>query len=372
MMKREFRWIPVLACAAVVWGAENEPAVAVEVVKVAAERVERRLQLPAELGPYEAVDIYPRVSGFIERIEVDRGSWVKRGQLLVTMTAPELGAQRAEAEARVQSLEAQRAEAAAKLAGLESTYQRLKDASATPGVVAGNDLILAEKTAEAERARGQSIGRSIAAAQEAVRALRDMEAYLRIEAPFDGVVTERNAHPGALAGPAAGANGRALLRIEQITRLRLVVPVPEAEAESIVPGTRASFTVPAYPGVQFTGVVRRPAYSLEAKTRSMPVELDVENASRRLAPGMFADVTWPARRRAASLLVPPSAIVATTERIFVIRVRDGAAEWVDVRRGSAVGPLVEIFGDLKDGDAVVRRGTDEIRPGTRLTARAAQ
>jgi hypothetical protein len=98
----------------------------------------------------------------------------------------------------------------------------------------------------------------------------------------------------------------------------------------------------------------------------MPVELDVQNPLRKLSPGMYADVAWPVRRVAPSLFVPASAIVTTTERIFVIRVRNGIAEWVDVRRGSTAGDRAEIFGNLKEGDLVVRRGTDEIRPGTRV------
>ncbi len=342
--------------------------VTLEVVKVVSQKVERKSTLPGELLPYQAVDVYAKVNGFVQSVEVDRASWVKAGQLLATMTAPELQAQRAEAEARVQSIEAQQAEAAAKLAAADSTYQRLRSAAATPGVVAGNDLVVAQKTVEAERARVTSLESSAKAAQASVQALRDVEEYLRIEAPFDGVITERHAHVGSLVGPAT-AGRSPLLRLEQITKLRLVAPVPEADAESIVPGTRVGFTVPAYPGVTFYGVVRRPAFSLDTKTRTMPVELDVENASRKLAPGMFAELTWPVRRRQASLLVPPSAIVTTTERIFVIRVKDGAAEWVDVRRGAASGDRVEVFGKLQEGDLVVRRGSDELREGTKVAAK---
>ena len=340
-----------------------------EVVRVVAQKLARKAVLPGELFPFQAVEIHAKVMGFVQAVEVDRGSWVKTGQLLATMTAPELAAQRAEAEARVETIEAQRAEAAAKRAAASSTYERLKGAAATPGVVAGNDVVLAQKAVEAETARVESLENAAKAARESVRALREMESYLRIEAPFDGVITERQAHPGSLVGPATGAGKPPLLRIEQISRLRLVVPVPEQDAESIRIGTRAGFSVPAYPGVVFHGVVRRPAYSLDPKTRSMPVELDVDNASRKLAPGMFAQVTWPVERRQPSLYVPASAIVATTERVFVIRVRDGTVEWVDVRRGASVGDQVEVFGNLQAGDVVVRRGTDEMREGTKVSAK---
>jgi multidrug efflux pump subunit AcrA (membrane-fusion protein) len=96
----------------------------------------------------------------------------------------------------------------------------------------------------------------------------------------------------------------------------------------------------------------------------MPVELDVDNSSGKLAPGMYAEIAWPISRGSESLFVPSSAIKTTTERIFVIRVRDGKAEWVDVRRGASEAGMVEVFGNLQAGDTVVLRATDEIRPGS--------
>lgn len=102
---------------------------------------------------------------------------------------------------------------------------------------------------------------------------------------------------------------------------------------------------------------------MDAKTRTMAVELDVDNARGLLAPGMFPEATWPIRNPRKSLLVPASAVVTTTERTFVIRVIDRKAEWVDVRKGAASGDLVEVLGPLKEGDQVLRRGSDEIRNG---------
>ena len=98
----------------------------------------------------------------------------------------------------------------------------------------------------------------------------------------------------------------------------------------------------------------------------MSVELDVPNPRNQLAPGMFPEVTWPVRRGHPALFVPATAIVTTTERTFVIRASNGRAEWVDVRKGGASGDLVEILGEVNAGDRVVRRATDEIRPGTPL------
>jgi RND family efflux transporter MFP subunit len=172
---------------------------------------------------------------------------------------------------------------------------------------------------------------------------------------------------------AGGASVTPMLRIQQVSRLRLVVAVPESEVTGITPGAKVNFTVPALPGEQFTGVVRRLSRSLDTKTRTMPVELDVNNSLGRLAPGMFPEVIWPARRPRPSLFVPPTAVATTTERTFVVRVREGLVEWVDVRRGVAMnqpgGDLVEVFGDLAPGDQIAMRGTDELRAGTRVTAR---
>jgi multidrug efflux pump subunit AcrA (membrane-fusion protein) len=101
----------------------------------------------------------------------------------------------------------------------------------------------------------------------------------------------------------------------------------------------------------------------------MPVELDATNSGSRLAPGMYAEVAWPQGQGGGTLLVPAKAIKATTERVFVIRVANGLAEWVDVRRGTPSGELVEVFGNLKPGDRILERATDEIRPGTRIAAK---
>ncbi len=341
---------------------------AVETTKVIAQALQKTVTIPGDLTPYQGVNLNARVPGFVESLTVDRGSWVKRGQRLATISAPELRAQRAEAEAKLEAVRAQEAEAQARMVAAQSTYDRLKAASATPGVVAGNDLEIAERGLEAARAHVNALKSSGGAAEAAVKAVSEMEGYLELTAPFDGVITERNVHPGSLVGPSMGA----LLRIEQVARLRLTVPVPEAYVGAIARGTQVEFRVSAFPDQTFQGVIARPAHSLDVKTRSMLVELDVNNPKQVLAPGMFAEVQWPVSRSQASLFVPRTAVVRTSERQFVVRVRNGVAEWVDVRRGELNGDVIEVFGDLHEGDTVIRRGNDEIRPGTKIAATAAK
>jgi RND family efflux transporter MFP subunit len=336
-------------------------------VEVISRPMQATTVLPGELRPFRSIDIYARVSGFVASVAVDRSSVVRKGDMLATITAPEMDARIAEAKSRVLAVASQRAEAEAKRAAAESTLNHLREAAKTPGVVAGNDIVLAEKALDAEKAKAVSIDKSVEAAQASVTALEEMMRYLKVPAEFDGIITERLIHEGSLVGPES-KGATPMFKLEQIDKLRLLVAVPEALVGGIRRGARVQFTVAAYPGEKFTGVVSRPALAVDPKTRTMPVELDVTNAGGRLAPGMYADASWPQGRGGNSLLVPAKAIKSTTERIFVIRVSNGVAEWVDVRRGAPEGDLVEVFGNLKPGDRILDRPTDEVRNGSKIAS----
>jgi membrane fusion protein, multidrug efflux system len=341
----------------------------IDVVRVVEQSLDVPLTLPGELTAFQAVAVFPRVTGFVKTVSVDLGSNVRAGDLLVSLEAPELVAQRSEAQSKLQAAEAQLSVARAKSDADKATFERLKAASATPGVVAGNDVMIAEKTADASANHVIAAQQSVEAARQALNAIRDMEGYLRVTAPFAGVVTERNVHPGALVGPSSGDGGTPLLRLVDRRQLRLVVPVPEAYSAETKVGAEIPFTVSAYPGQTFSGTIARVAHAVDVSTRTMAVELDVTNSDGRLAPGTFCQVRWPVRRAGPSLFVPSGSVAATTDRTFVIRIRNGKTEWVDVRTGLTAGPLVEIFGDLKAGDEVAGRGTDELRPGTEVRPR---
>ena len=378
--------------------AESEAATTKErtvvTTEVISQKLQREARLPSDLVAYRDVGIYPKIPGFVEWIGVDRGSSVKKGQLLIRMTAPELPAQSrqgvdAATAAKDESTQAtneldvvkqQFAAAEAKAKASTDTYQRLKGASEYPGIIAGNDLEIAQKTAEADAANVRSLDRKCKslqsqqkaaankheAALQAANATQAVESYLRLTAPFDGVITERNVHEGSFVNPPTSTSSQPLLRIKEITILRLVVPVPEADVGGILPGAVVRFTVSAYPGEFFTGVVRRIADSVDVNTRTMAVELDVSNPSRHLTPGMFAEVLWPIRRSLPTLFVPQSAVVKTTEKTFVIRVRNDIAEWIDVKPGISSDDLMEVFGNLAKSDQIIVRGTDELRAGTHV------
>ena len=347
------------------------PTPTVEVAKVTSKKLSIATRLPGELQAYEAVAVFPKVTAYVDSISVDRGSRVKAGQLMARLVAPEVAAQRAEAQSKLQAAEAQRAEAEAKLASNQSTYERLKSASATPGVVAGNDLEIAQKGAEADRARLQALRESAEAAKSALKSVIEIEGYLQVRAPFDGIVTERNVHPGSLVGPPTSGSGAAMpmLRVEKTARLRLVVPVPEKYATGINVGSKVEFSVPAFPSQTFAGTIARVAHSVDVKTRTMPVELDVNNSDGRLSSGMFPEVLWPVRRTEPTLFVPTSAVARTTEATFVIRIRGGNTEWVNVQTGELDGKSIEVYGGLHEGDEVAVLGTDELRAGSHVVTK---
>lgn len=362
-----------------------------EMAAVISKPVSRTVTLPGEIRPFLNVALHSRVAGYVDRMLVDRGSAVKEGELLVQLSAPEMKAQVAEYESKVQVAEGDRLQAEAKLASLgstltsleatlastQATYDRLKVASQTPGAISGNELDIALRSVEAERASVEAQRGSIqaqraslealrngkAAAEAALRAIKEMEGYLRVTAPFDGVVTERIVHPGALVGPGADAP---LLVLQQISRLRVTVAVPEENVGGIAKGASVPFQVPAYPERNYSGTVARRAQSLDTKTRTMAVELDVMNSDQSLAPGMYATVKWPVRRAQPALYVPRTSVVTTTERTFVIREKNGKAEWVNVNKGAADGDLIEVIGPLQSGDKIVKRANDELREGTPL------
>ena len=358
-MPRAARSLIVLFAVSIAWAQTTD------LVPVVSKPISRTIDLPGEFHAFQSVAIHAKVRGYVERMLVDRGSVVKRGELLAELTAPEMQSQLAEAESKVQAMESERLQAVAQLAAAESTSDRLKQAAETPGAIAGNELIQAQKQVEAVRALVESKQQAVRAAGALVRAQKDLEAYLRITAPFDGVVTDRLVHPGALAGPGSAADP-VLLVIQDVSHLRLVVALPEEDVAGIVQGARVEFRVPAYPDRTYTGTVARISHALDEKTRTMPVELEVLNRDGSLSPGMYPSVRWPIRGSRALLLVPKTSVVTTTERTFVIRDRNSRAEWVDVRKGTADGDVIEISGDLKAGDLVVQRANDEIREGAKL------
>jgi len=211
-----------------------------------------------------------------------------------------------------------------------------------------------------------ALKQKVEAAEREADSYRDIAQYLQVKAPFYGYVTERDMHTGSFVGPLGKGAYPPIVRLQELSLLRLVAPVPEVDAGGVEQGAKVKFTVSTYPGEIFTGTVARIGNSLDQKTRTMPVELDVPNLKWRLKPGMFAEVHWPTKRTHESLFVPATAVAITTYKPFVCLLDGGVVKYVTVKRGLTMTDKVEVYGDLKAGQLVALNGTDELREGTRV------
>lgn len=371
-----------------------------KVIKVTEGFLKESLTLPGELRAYQDVPIHAKVEGFISWIGVDRGSVLKKGDKMITIYCPELLEKLKETEAKVSSAEASYKSSKAALdneiskqvaidAALKAdtlTYTRLNEAAKTPGAVAQNEVDIAYQTMEADKARLEAQKASVEAsrsvvqanhdnvdaAKNVVKAERAMESYLTIEAPFDGVITERNVHTGSIVSVDAARKGVPLVRIQEKSLLRLVVPVPEEATGGIENGKTIPFTVPAYLGKTFTGTVARLGFALDSETRTMPVELNAWNPTGELEPGMFATVQWPATRTYKTLFVPAASVGADLRGTYVIKIVDGRIKRLTAKRGQPMKDMVEVIATgLGAGDEVVLRATDELQDGTQVETKLA-
>jgi membrane fusion protein (multidrug efflux system) len=323
-----------------------------QVFSLSKSRYASFIQIPGELIAYQQVDLYAKVSSFVKKLYVDIGSEVMTGQLLVTMEAPELNSQLAGAESRLGSQEA------IYLAS-KANYDRLYETSQTPGTVSQNDLDQAMAKKNSDLAQLES-------AKSAYKEIADTKDYLQIRAPFNGVISNRNVNAGAYVGPAGKGSELPLFTLQEQKRLRLVISVPEAFTGYFNNQVNVDFNVKALPDKKFNARVKRLAGALDEKLRSERIEMDVDNNRKELLPGMVAEVSIKLPATDSTFIIPRTAFVNSTEKIFVIRITNNHAEWVDVKKGRELGDKIEIFGNLKAGDHLVRIASDEIRNGAQV------
>ena len=339
----------------------------VDVFMLKTSNFQKNLRIPGEISPFETVEVYPKIEGFIQQIYVDRGSQVRQGQVLAKLIAPELEAKIAEARSKVNEADAADAEASAKYTSAQGVYARLSEAAKVPGVISENELATAKMAAQAANSHVQALQGARMASRANVKSLQEIKSYLQIIAPISGVVSKRSLHPGALVGPSGAGASAPIVEIDQIKRLRLLVSVPERYYGEVKLGKRVPFKVSSYPDRTFTGIISRPSYALEEKNRTEIVELDVNNQDLALSPGMYAEVQWPVQRKESTFMVPSSAIVTTAEHTFVERIKNNKVEWVNIQKGFTDGDQIEVFGDLHVGDQIIQNGSDEYRNGNKLS-----
>ena len=316
-----------------------------DAVRVTATQPAQALNLPGELESYYQTDIFPRVSSYVRTLHADIGDHVRRGQVLAELDAPELTAALSEALSKVKTAEAT-------FSASRGSFRRLRQTARTPGAVSPLNL-------DEARTRTATDSLGVVAARAHYQAAGQMASYLRITAPFAGVITERRLAAGAFVGP-GGQAAVPLFKLQQIDRLRLRLAVPEAYVGDIKAGGPVQFNVRPFPGQNFTGHVNRVADNVTPGTRSEVIEIDIANPNEQLKPGMYAAASLPIKSPQTSLYVPKSAVVTTAERTYVIRVAAGKTELVDVQKGDENAGQVQVFGPLQAGDVVLKAGNEEI------------
>ncbi|GAC1397608.1 MAG: efflux RND transporter periplasmic adaptor subunit [Sediminibacterium sp.] len=324
---------------------KNNPVVSYQLATAENAGVTTIIKLPAQLAAYEEVSIFPKVNGYVKTVKVDIGQHVSKGTVLMILEAPEL--QQASLQAKEKYTRAR-----ADLSIDREHYQRLIEAAKTAGAVSPLDLSTAKVKIDADSA----LCNAEKANWQMQQAMLD---YLKVTAPFDGVITERNVHPGALVS--ATMKDKPMLELKQAARLRLQVDVPEGTATALKTGDAVSFMTSAYPGKKMTGIVSRKSSNINVQYRSERIEIDVLNKDGLLSPGMYADVLLQSKGSQEALSVPISAVVTSTERKYVLAIRDGKTVKVDVSTGNETSDRVEVYGPLQKGEKVIINANDEIK-----------
>jgi membrane fusion protein (multidrug efflux system) len=344
----------ITGCSRAPSDAQNESRRIVVVIQPQRGDIVSSITLPGDLvGLYQST-LYAKVTGYLKSISVDKGDWVKEGQVLAVIEVPELQERlaRSRADLEVQHL----------------TYQRLEQVwKSDPRLVARQDVDIAQgKYLEAK-----------AGADE----LEAMASYTKIVAPFAGVITGRFVDPGALikaggeqatsapdqgsAHPSGGTSP--VLSLAMIDTMRTYVYVPQGEIASIRRGMLAKLTLQDLPGHSFDGVVARYSNSLDLGTRTMLTEIDLRNARHDLYPGMYANVTLELERHRDALELPESAIGESSDGKYVMVAQDGKLRKQEVTLGINNGKSAEIVSGLGGGESVVVNLDPSIVPDEAVT-----
>jgi RND family efflux transporter MFP subunit len=320
----------------------------VTLVRAILDRPVYKVTLPGELAPYEQVTIYAKVKSFVKEIRVDRGSRVKKGQLLVVLDAPEV----------TQSYFAARSDESkeyGKYIYSRQVYARIQKASQKPGAIAAVEI---------DKAYSQLLADSAAymAAKEHTAGVEQLTSYLRIDAPFDGTVIDKNVSDGALVGE-DGPKDMGLFTIVERQRLRLTVAIPEKQSHSITKNTRLKFTVNDLPGRTFDATLSRSGGLVIQKDRSVIAEFDVDNKDMTLNGGEYATLQLVLQRPDSTVWVPQTSIVHAQSGVFLLKFNRDTVSWVFIQEGLLNGSSEEIFGRVGQGDSVVLNGTEELLTG---------
>src|SRR5690554_1878638 len=356
--KRPIAILVALAGLSIFASCSNKEAKAKEEVKEVASEVtyeteaisfiqpEYNISIPGELEPNEEVSLYAKIGGFVQSMQVDIGDYVKKGQLLAVLEAPELNQRYVSDKSEEQKVYSDYQYA-------QQNYERLKEASKTEGAVAALELDRAKNAMNsAESAYEASKGQTGHSEQ--------MQSYLRIVAPFNGVITEKNVSEGALVGP---SSGQPIFSLAQEDKLRLKIALPERHAASVRDTMKVTFTVNSQPGKNYEATLSRSSRLINRTDRSMTLEFDIPNLEQELNGGEYAQVKLNLQRNAPTFWVSENNILRTQSGMFVLTLNNNSIRRIPVKEGIRLDDKIEVFGDFKESDNVIIRPTERIQEG---------
>jgi RND family efflux transporter MFP subunit len=322
------------------------PTVAVIRPKLGDPRTE--IVLPGNMQAFTDSPIYARTNGYLKAWYHDIGSRVRQGELLAVIESPEVDQQLDQARADLNTAEANLA-----LARITADrYQNLLKS----GSVAKQDVDNAVGDYQAKKA-------TVASAQANVKRLQELQSFEKVYAPFDGVITARNTDVGHLINSGAGSPATELFHMSAISKLRVYVNVPQQYSSSTRPGLPATITLQEFPGRSFKGRLVRTSESIDAASRTLLVEVDVDNPTRELLPGAYAEVHFQVPNATRALILPVSALIFRSQGMQAGVVENGHAVLKDITIGRDFGNEVEIVAGLNPSDSVIVNPPDSLVSG---------
>jgi RND family efflux transporter MFP subunit len=313
------------------------------------------LTLPGNIQPFNRAAIFARVNGYVKGWDHDIGSPVKAGQVLATIDAPDLDQQLGQAKAT--------------LASVRANHQ-IASLTANRNNILLQKQIVAQQLADQTDADAKAKEAVVDANVANVRQLEAMQSFKALAAPFDGVVTARNVEIGMLIN--SGGSGQPLFEVSDLHRVRIFVQVPQSFTAGLVPGMKATFEMPQYPGVQFDATLSHTSKAMNANSHSMQVELQADNAAGKLFGGSYCNVHFEVPIDANLVKIPSTALITGNQGTQVATL-DGNDKVVlkSVRLGRDLGDSVEVVAGLSPSDRIINSPPETLASGDAVRLAAA-
>jgi RND family efflux transporter MFP subunit len=313
------------------------------------------LTLPGNIQPFNKAALLARVNGYVKSWDHDIGTTVKAGQVLATIDAPDLDQQLSQAKAT--------------LASVRANHQ-IASLTASRNNILLQKQIVAQQLADQTDADAKAKEAVVDANEANVRQLEAMQSFKTLSAPFDGVVTARNVELGMLIN--SGGSGQPLFEVSDLHRVRIYVQVPQSFSAGLVPGMKATFEMPQYPGVQFDATLSHISKSINASSHSMQVELQADNAAGKFFGGSYCNVHFEIPSDANLVKLPSTALVTGNQGTQVaVLGSDNKVVLKNVQLGRDLGDSVEITAGLSPSDRVINSPPETMATGDTVRVAAA-